>query len=152
MYGTRGELRIHLHDRESTLLHSGGVVVLCGPKGERLQVRMTTRGGPGNRILAHVSPGVGAREKALAYKDWEIVASEQILPDLEDGEYYHRDLIGLEVRDSDGNVLGKLAEIHESGPIDIWTVRGGEEEMFVPALADVIVSVDVAAGHVVIRA
>lgn len=151
VYGTRGELRIHLHDRTSTLLHSGGDVVLCGPDGERRPVKMTTRAGSGGRVLARVTPPVRGRDAALALKDWEIVADEGILPALDEGEYYHRDLLGLSVEDASGTVFGELLEIHEAGPIDIWTVSGPDGGRFVPALADNIVAVDVPGGRVILR-
>ena len=146
VFGTRGELRIHLHDRESELLHGGLDVRLVHEDGRSRGVHMTTRAGTGGRVLARV-PGVSTPEQARGLMGFEIVADEALLPELEDGVYYHHDLLGLEVVDAGGRVLGRLREIHQTGPVDIWTVVG-EETHYVPATREHVLSVDVEGGRV----
>ena len=147
----RGEVRLHLHDRESTLLHQGGAVTMIAPDGTRSEIQLRTRPGAGGRVLGRVQ-GVRSPEAARELMEHEIVVPRQALPDLDEDEYYHRDLLGLLVVDQAGQELGKLAEIHSTGPVDVYTVRGGGEERYVPATADHIVEIDVPGGRMVVRA
>ena len=123
-------------------------MTLVGPQGERRAVHMKTRAGSGGRVIARVD-GLHDREEARALIGWTIEGAQELLPPLREGEYYHRDLLGLEVWRGE-TCLGRLVEIHSTGPVDVWTVRG-DEEHFVPALRDFIQAVDLEAGVVRVK-
>jgi len=96
--------------------------------------------------------GVTDREGAEALRGTVIrIAGNQAAP-LEDGEFYHYQLIGLSVYTEDGTLLGKLGDIIESGEVDIYVVRddAGTEQLF-PALKDVVLEIVPLAGRVVVR-
>ena len=63
----------------------------------------------------------------------------QILPE---GQYYHFQLIGLEVRTTQGESLGKISEILTSPSNDTYVVNGARGEILVPATEDVVKSID----------
>lgn len=73
------------------------------------------------------------------------------LPRLPEGEYYHHQLIGLNVVDEAGNVLGKLNDILETGANDVYVVTSDKGEMLVPAIESVVMGVDLARGEIKIR-
>ena len=76
---------------------------------------------------------------------------ESDLPPLPAGEYYRFQLIGLTVVERDGIVLGTLDEIIETGANDVYRVHAADDgDVLLPALADVIVSVDLAAKRMVV--
>lgn len=70
-------------------------------------------------------------------------------PPLPDGEYYHHQLIGLEVIDDNGNHLGKVTEILETGSNDVYIIRPEEgKELLLPAIDDVVLGIDVEAAEI----
>ncbi len=76
---------------------------------------------------------------------------ETELPELEEGEYYRFQLIGLTVVDKDGTVLGTLEEVIETGATDVYRVRDTDgKDMLLSATADVVLSVDLAAKRMVV--
>ncbi len=76
---------------------------------------------------------------------------ESELPPLPEGEYYRFQLIGLTVVDRDGAVLGTLDEIIETGANDVYRIHPETgPDLLLPALADVIVSIDLAARCMVV--
>jgi 16S rRNA processing protein RimM len=76
---------------------------------------------------------------------------ESDLPPLPEGEYYRFQLIGLTVVDRDGRELGTLDEVIETGSNDVYRVHPANgPDLLLPALADVIVSVDLAARRMVV--
>ncbi len=76
---------------------------------------------------------------------------ESDLPPLPEGEYYRFQLIGLTVADRDGNVLGTLDEIIETGANDVYRIHPEDgPDLLLPALADVILSTDLAARRMVV--
>ncbi len=76
---------------------------------------------------------------------------ESELPPLPEGEYYRFQLIGLTVVDRDGNVLGTLDEIIETGSNDVYRVHpAAGPDLLLPAIADVILSVDLPTRRMVV--
>jgi 16S rRNA processing protein RimM len=76
---------------------------------------------------------------------------DDALPPLPEGEYYRFQLIGLEVVTRDGGRLGTLEEIIETGSNDVYRVRTDDgHDVLLPALDDVVLSVDLAAKRMVV--
>lgn len=149
VFGIRGEVRLHLHHRESLLLHEGRDATLVSPEGERRAVHLKTRTGAGRRVIGRID-GVNTPEAAAALHGWAVVVPRESLPDPEDDEFYVHDLLGLRVEDSEGRALGEIIDV-VAGDKDVWIVQTGTGEGFVLATAENIVDVDVDAGRVVVR-
>jgi len=134
IFGVRGEVRLFVHNRDSELLANPRKVILLGPDEERRAVSMRCRGGAGGRVIARID-GVQDRDAAAALRDWRIVVSTDDLPKLPDSEFYLRDVLGCPVRIGE-RALGMLADVHQSGPVDVLEIRrDGDEPLYVPALA-----------------
>jgi 16S rRNA processing protein RimM len=72
----------------------------------------------------------------------EICVPESRLPALAADEFYWHQLIGLEVVSVDGRRLGTIRQIIETGSNDVYVVQEGQEEVLIPALAEVVREVD----------
>ncbi len=69
------------------------------------------------------------------------------LPTLPEGEYYHHQLLGLQVEDEEGAVLGKLTKIIENPANDIYVVQPERgPEILLPAIEPVILEIDLVQG------
>ncbi len=73
------------------------------------------------------------------------------LQPLPEGQYYHFQLIGLEVRTTRGESLGNIAEILSSKSNDNYVVDGAGGKILIPAIEDVVKFIDLEQGHVVIE-
>lgn len=76
---------------------------------------------------------------------------ESELPELPEGSYWPHEIEGCEVVTEDGRSLGTIVEIIHTEANDVWVARSGNEEILIPALRDVIVSVDLDGRRVEIR-
>ena len=72
-------------------------------------------------------------------------------PLLPEGEYYHYQLLGIDVVDEAETFLGRVAEIIETGANDVYVVRGPAGEVLLPVIEGVILSVDPVGGRMVVR-
>ena len=70
---------------------------------------------------------------------------------LPEGQYYHFQLIGLEVRTTQGELLGNITEILPTPSNDNYVVSGAKGEILIPAIEDVIKSIDLDKGYLVIE-
>jgi len=71
---------------------------------------------------------------------------------LEEGEYYHYQLIGIHVMTEDGEMLGDIVEVFTlPGANDVYVIHGPRGEILIPAIEDVVIELNVEAGRVIIR-
>jgi 16S rRNA processing protein RimM len=78
------------------------------------------------------------------------VEIQDALP-LEKDEYYYHQIVGLTVSTVEGQTLGRVTEILPTGANDVYVVHGAQGEILLPAIKEVIVRVDLAAGSLVVR-
>ena len=73
------------------------------------------------------------------------------LPDLEDDEFYHSDLIGLEVYDTGGGLIGRVKAVHDHGAGDLLDVHGPllGNGVLLPFTREVVPTIDIGAGRIV---
>lgn len=67
------------------------------------------------------------------------------------GSYYLYQLIGLKVQDATGKVLGTIKDVLETGANDVYVVECEGQELLLPAIPDVVKSVDIATGIMVVH-
>ena len=85
----------------------------------------------------------------LKQADLKIAEDQQ--DGLADGEYYYHQIVGLNVVDLDGNSIGKIKEIMESGANDVWVIqRAGKKDLLIPAIKDVVKDVQIENHQVII--
>ena len=71
---------------------------------------------------------------------------------LSDDEVFTQDIIGIEVYDADTNILlGKISDVSQTGANDVWHIEKDGKEYLIPAIDEVVISVDVDAEKAVIR-
>jgi len=73
------------------------------------------------------------------------------LQELEEDEYYWHDIIGLNVFSEDGRYLGTIRSIFPTGSNDVYVCQNDDEEILIPAIADVIARIDLAERRMIIR-
>lgn len=95
--------------------------------------------------------GITSREMAESLVGGVFYAQRKNFPDPEDGYYYWADLMGLEVRSSQGESLGKIRRILEAGGNDLFEVEKDGGSFFIPANADVVQEVVLEEGFLVVE-
>ncbi len=95
--------------------------------------------------LAARLEGVDGRDAAFALKSCKIAVSRSLLPAPAADEYYWVDLIGLGVINVQGEKLGVVDNLFETGANDVIVVKDGQTERLLPFVAHVVLKVDLAA-------
>lgn len=92
---------------------------------------------------------------ALKYKNANIIISEKDALPLSEDEYYTRDLYDMEVYTEDGEFLGNITDISETGANDVYIIKCPESikesELLIPAIKQCILNVDVPAKKMTVR-
>ena len=82
------------------------------------------------------------------FRDFSLKVAEEDLSDLEDGEFYYHEIIGLEVYENDV-LLGTIKEILQPGANDVWVVkRKGKRDLLLPYIPPVVLGINIEQGRV----
>lgn len=95
--------------------------------------------------------GVTTKEAADALRGTRLYVARDVLPDLEDDEYYHADLIGLTVVDTGGTELGRVKAVLNHGASDLLeiAVKGARQPTLLPFTQTTVPTVDLTARRIV---
>jgi 16S rRNA processing protein RimM len=89
--------------------------------------------------------GVSSPEQAGRFRNQIVSIASFETPRLPEGQYYFHELVDLQVVDEDGNNLGRLTEVIETGANDVYVVNDSNgHELLLPAIPDVLLKVDLA--------
>ncbi|MEH6386993.1 MULTISPECIES: ribosome maturation factor RimM [Pseudomonas] len=93
------------------------------------------------RVLVVQLKGLDNRNQALDLTDFEICVVQSALPDLDEGEFYWHQLEGLQVVNLEGQLLGRVDHLLETGSNDVFVVKPCEgsldqRERLLPYLPD----------------
>lgn len=86
----------------------------------------------GNHFVAKLAD-IDDRDMAALFTNWEIMIEREALPELDTGEYYLADLLGMKVYNTDGITLGTVTNFLETGANDVLIVEG-EKEHLIPCV------------------
>ncbi|MFZ1467927.1 MAG: ribosome maturation factor RimM [Paracoccaceae bacterium] len=143
-FGVSGEVRLKSFCTEAADIASyGPLYSKDGNRSFSLRLTRPVAGGLGARLA-----GVETKEQADALKGTELFADRARLPALPEDEYYHTDLIGLEVRDPGGVVIGKVLAVHNHGAGDILEIHanGRKSALLLPFTVATVPMVNIAQG------
>ena len=87
--------------------------------------------------------GVEKAEDAQSLAGKEVLIGKEALPDLDEGEYYWAEILGMTIETEEGKRIGTMKEILETGANDVWVIEGKRGEILIPATEEVVKSVDV---------
>ena len=147
-HGVRGLVKIKSFTADpANLTAYGPLTDASGAR--RYQVAVTGRAK--GVLLARIE-GVGDRDAARALRGARLYVARAALPEPEDEEYYHADLIGLAVEDRAGAPLGRVAAVQNFGAGDILEIeRPDQGTLLVPFTKAAVPLVDPAGGRVVVE-
>jgi 16S rRNA processing protein RimM len=96
--------------------------------------------------------GVATREEAERLNGIELYVAREKLPDTDEDEYYHADLIGLAAVTAANEPIGRVIAIHNFGAGDIIEIAPPNgATLLLPFTNAVVPSVDIAGGRVVLE-
>ena len=93
--------------------------------------------------------GIDDRDAADALRGAEVAVTREDLGEAEEGTLYWVDLVGLEVVNGEGEALGKVDGLFETGETSVMVVKG-ERERLIPFIPDYVRQVDRGAGRITV--
>ena len=100
-----------------------------------------------NRLLLITFEDINNPESAANFRNQMVYVRADDRPPLPDGNFYHHQLLGLDVVSDQGEQLGQLVEILETGANDVYIVRPiTGPDLLIPAIDKVVTEINLEAG------
>jgi len=152
-HGVAGEVRLKLlgDGLDALKAHSSFNANVEGGSLTLTKIRSDNKGGAIARFAE-----VTDRTSAEKLRGTTLSVSRDALPALEEGEYYHADLIGLAVVTDAGDAIGRVIAVQNFGATDIVEIEKepapekGQKTFMVPMIAQAVLEWD--SGRLVISA
>ena len=146
-YGVRGEVRLKSFCAEPRDIATYGA--LATEDGSRtFEVKLA--GAVKNGFAARLS-GIATKEQADALKGLRLYVDRDRLPDPGEDEFYHADLLGLEVVDTGGTAIGRVKAVLNHGAGDLLEIAGPglKAPVLLPFTIAAVPTVDLARRRIV---
>ncbi|MBT3556068.1 MAG: 16S rRNA processing protein RimM [Chloroflexi bacterium] len=145
--GIKGALLVEVYSGITDRFIVGDIVIADGREYEIVE---TGKSGDSAKLRFE---NINSIEKADHLRDLELSVPAEELPENPPGVYYHYEILGSDVTTVDGQHLGKLTEILETGSNDVFIITAKPapgkkkgDEILIPVLEGVIVDVDKKVG------
>ena len=148
VHGIKGEVKVKsFSDNEKNLTRYGDVTNEAGDKKFSLKIV-----GHSKELLRVKVKGVDDRNTAETLVGTAFYVNRDLLPDLKEDEFYHTDLIGLEVRNSSGENIGEVNALYNFGAGDIIELKlnNGSLEML-PFTEAYVPTINIKEHHIIVE-
>jgi len=138
-HGVHGEMVMDLHTDFPERMKSGRKLLV----GEEHQSMTLASARPHQSGLLIKFKGIDTPEGAGQLRNQWVYIKSSEAPRLPEGKIYQHELFGFQVVDENGQVLGELVEILETGANNVYVIRNeSERELLLPAIPSVVLDVD----------
>jgi 16S rRNA processing protein RimM len=150
-HGVRGELRLKLHNSETTLIAQGRTISLRRPSDKTPSNEASTKDEARRILSVRVVPssvlirleGVTDRDAADALRGARILVPRAELPDLDEGEFYAVDLEGARAELVSGEAVGTVKSLATYPTCEVLVIETTAGQILeVPLVDDVVAEVD----------
>ncbi len=146
VHGTSGGVRVRTYSDVPHRFDPGNVLYLLG---RPLQITSSIHSRSDQVILKFQN--IGTLEAAQELAGHWLTAPGEITSQLPEGEYFHFQIQGLRALSEDGEELGEITEIIETGSNDVYVISGQKGEILIPAIAQAIRQIDLTRGVMVVK-
>lgn len=149
-HGVRGEVKVFPTTDDVTRFKKLKEVILVTEKTEKVLKITSVKFFKQFAILKF--EGIDTLNDVEVYKGASLFVDRKNAVKLQKDEYFIADLIDLSVVDENGNELGTLIDVMQTGANDVYIVKNAEgKELLFPAIKECILDIDFKAGQMTVH-
>lgn len=149
-HGIRGEICVESYADSPSLFFDTAHLLIGTGRGRPVRREVLGAREHQGRVLLTLA-GVTDRNRAEELRGSDVYVPESVLPELEDDEFYLRDLLGMDVLLENGERLGVLENFLETTGQVVWSIRHPSgREILLPAVPEFLADVDMEGGTITV--
>lgn len=141
-HGVRGEVKVYPTTDDAMRFKKLDHVILDLGRGESRELKIRKVKFFKNMVILKFD-GVDTMNEVEGWRQKDLLITRDQAVPLQEDEFFITDLIGLTVVTDEGDTLGTLTDVMETGANDVYCVKAPEgKELLLPAIHDCILDVD----------
>ena len=141
-HGIRGEVKVYPVTDSPDRFHSISNIILR--QGKLCRYLEIEKARVQKNLVIVKFRGIDDINEVESLKGAELYVKREDGAELQEGEYYIADIIGITVKDDTGREIGTVTDVLETGANDVYIVeRPGMKDLLLPAIKDCILQVDI---------
>ena len=149
-HGVRGEVKVFPTTDDSARFNKLQNVILDTGK-EKLDMEITNVKFFKNLVIVKFK-GYDNINDVERFRQAKLLVTRDNAVELAENEYFIADLIGLKASSDEGEDLGEITDVLQTGANDVYVIsKEGTPDLLVPAIKDCVVNVDIEAGTIVLH-
>lgn len=149
--GLKGEVKVNSFTDDNTKFERLPKVFIKRNKGDLEERKIEKVSYNKNQVIIKFV-GINTIDEAEKLRNSFILVDRDDLESLPEGVYYIADLIGLDVYTEDGELLGKVDDIYNTGANDIYVIKDDlGKQRLLPGIKDVIKEVNIEEGKIIVN-
>ena len=149
-HGVRGEVKVFPTTDDRARFKKLKNVILDTGK-EKLDMEITSVKFFKNLVILKFK-GYDNINDVERFRQAKLLVTRDNAVELAENEYFIADLIGLKASSDEGEELGEITDVLQTGANDVYVIsKEGTPDLLVPAIRDCVVNVDVEAGTIVLH-
>ncbi len=141
-HGIKGHVKIKTYTANPENLRTYKTMV--DEKGRHFTVSHVRASSP-HSVIAFVQ-GITTRNQAEELRGTQLYITRDQLPQTEHDEFYHEDLIGLRVNDTEGTCYGKILGVQNFGAGEFFDIKDDDKIITLPFNKDAVIDINIEAG------
>ncbi len=147
-HGVKGEIKFKPYDGIEDFIWDKVFVIL----NKGLKPLYVTKVREQTGLFLLTLEGYNQREESAPLAGVEVSVPEKDIPEPPAGEYYYKDLVGLNVRADDGRELGSISRVFSAGGgNDVFEIKGPLGEILLPVIPETIKEVRMEDKQVIVH-
>lgn len=144
--GLKGEVKVYNYSDRSEIYENTSHIYVENDLTAVESVRVQK-----NMVILKLE-GISDRDRAEALRGRELYVTEEDLPELPQGQYYVRDIIGMAVREENGTFLGEVTDVIQNTAQDIFEVKKqGGKKVLIPKVDEFVLNIDIEKKEILVR-
>lgn len=149
-YGVKGWFHVQSFTADAKNILNYPNWTLLTPQGKQKPVKLQGIRGHGNHFIAKIQ-GIDSPEEAKSVGLFSIAIAPEELPKLNENQYYWVELIGLRAILPNGQGLGTVSQLFETGANDVIVIQTASgKELLVPYIDEVVLEVNLNDGTMIL--
>ena len=148
-HGLLGWLKVNPFNPETTAI-AGDRQLILEKDGRRTAQQLESSKRNKRQILIKLR-GVDAIDDAQKWVGATVCVDADTLAPLAPGQYYHYQVVGLDVYALSGERIGVITRVWPTPGGEFYVVQGPTKEFLIPAIKEIVEKVDFTAGRVIIN-
>ncbi len=149
-HGIKGEVKIRTHtESPETIEEYSPLLSASGTKSYDVKIRQVIAD---DLVIARVD-GITDRDAAEKLRQTQLFITRDEMPDVEEDEFYHTDLIGLTVKNIEGKDQGVVIALHNFGAGDIIEIKFNSKPQSImwPFTKEIVPTIDIKNRFIIIN-